>query len=679
MGLHDRTYMREDGPDSTGPISRRGGLPVSMSAMIILANVAIELLKLIAPGLWVWLFDWGHFSTLRALFGLEVWRFVTFQFLHANLLHLAFNMIGIWFLGRLVEDQLGPKKYLAFYLVCGIFGGLMYLLLNLAGTILGVRVPGVLLNDPATPLIGASAGVFGVVMACAYIAPNAVIQLLLPPIPMRMKTFAYGYVALTAVMLLMGSANAGGEAAHLGGAIAGFYFIRNSHLLMDFFDVFKDSRKPDRRQRSPPSRPACRRPTRARSRPGQGPGQRHREPLLARAADPARSHRTAAVGLMASTPLRFTIHAQSRRTAARVGSVQTLHGCFDTPGLHGRGHPEPPCAALTNEQLRRVGVQVVLNNAYHLWLRPGPERLAPPGRGPRLHGLGRADPDRLGRLPGLLHGRHQRHRRGRGHLPLDRRWPDHADDSRGVHRHPEQDRCRHHHGPGRLPPGGGPGRGSVVPDPAEAPRRPAARPPAPRLRPCPAAQAGQRTHRAVVAARCVQAHARPHEQALFGIVQGGTDEQARWWSAQHVTAIDLPGYAIGGVSVGREQPGHRPRRPLHPRRCCRPTARDTSWGCGLPARHRCGGLRRGGHVRLRAAGPQRPQRQRLRAPGADPPAQRPLRRGTPAPWKKAATARRAPRRWVGRPAGPTSGTCSWPRRCSARSWSPCTTCASTSG
>ncbi|MEO1279959.1 MAG: rhomboid family intramembrane serine protease, partial [Planctomycetota bacterium] len=113
--------------------------------------------------------------------------------------------------------------------------------------------PLLLPNNPATPLIGASAGVYGVVMACAYIAPNATIQLLFPPIPMKMKTFAYGFVALAFVLLLFGTSNAGGQAAHLGGAVAGFFFIRNTHLLIDFFDVLGDSRKP--KQPKGPRRP----------------------------------------------------------------------------------------------------------------------------------------------------------------------------------------------------------------------------------------------------------------------------------------------------------------------------------------------------------------------------------------------------------------------------------------
>lgn len=256
MGLQDRGYMQGDNaPPGLRP-ARGGGLPFSMSTLLIAANVLVFLGQILADRTWGsrhippgFAVDpvsfYGHFSTSKIFLpNLEFWRFLTFQFLHGSWMHLILNMMGIWFLGKMVEEQLGPKKYLAFYLVCGIFGAFLYLLLNLLGSVLGIDFPFLLPNHPATPLIGASAGVFGVVMACAYIAPNESMQLFFPPITMRMKTLAYAFVGISVVMLYVGSKNAGGEAAHLGGAIAGFYFIRNTHHLIDFFDVLGDSRKP---------------------------------------------------------------------------------------------------------------------------------------------------------------------------------------------------------------------------------------------------------------------------------------------------------------------------------------------------------------------------------------------------------------------------------------------------
>jgi membrane associated rhomboid family serine protease len=184
---------------------------------------------------------WLHFSTSLFIMNVEFWRLIGFQFLHANLSHLLFNMLGLFFFGPIVEEYLGSKRYLAFYLLCGIFGALMYLLLNLLGisaTLLlheGVRVPGLLFSSPSTPLVGASAGIFGVLMAGAYLAPRAVV-LLFFILPMQLRTMAYGLIAVALLTLIFGGNNAGGEAGHLGGAIAGWYFIRHPHHLHGFFD-----------------------------------------------------------------------------------------------------------------------------------------------------------------------------------------------------------------------------------------------------------------------------------------------------------------------------------------------------------------------------------------------------------------------------------------------------------
>lgn len=204
-----------------------------------------------------------YFSSAKLFFGLEFWRLIGFQFLHANLSHLFFNMLGLYFFGGLVEGYLGGKRYLAFYLTCGVFGGVSYLLLNLLGNLAVVvfgagagHIPGLLFTDMHTPLIGASAGVFGVLMAAAYIAPHAQL-LLFFIIPIRLATAAYAFTALAAVNLLIQGSNAGGDAAHLGGAAAGFYFIRHTHLLRDFFDIFGSSRR--KASRAAPGAPA--RPT----------------------------------------------------------------------------------------------------------------------------------------------------------------------------------------------------------------------------------------------------------------------------------------------------------------------------------------------------------------------------------------------------------------------------------
>ena len=184
---------------------------------------------------------WLHFSTMEGFLRLEWWRLLGFQFLHshAGITHLLFNCIGLFFFGPLVERYLGRKRFLAFYLLCGMFGALAFTTLNIGGIVAESwgfdRVPGLLFNDPGTPLVGASAGVFGVILAGAFLQPNARVVVWFF-FPMRLKTMAYGLVALAIFTILRDGPNAGGEAGHLGGALAGAYFIRRPHHLHGFFD-----------------------------------------------------------------------------------------------------------------------------------------------------------------------------------------------------------------------------------------------------------------------------------------------------------------------------------------------------------------------------------------------------------------------------------------------------------
>src|SRR5207237_97332 len=105
---------------------------------------------------------WGYFSTATAVYGGQVWRFLTFQFLHASGGHLLGNMIGMYFFGPIVEAHFGPRRYIAFYLLCGLAGAACYLIFSFAH---------ILVLSPDTPMVGASAGIFGLLVAAALIAP----------------------------------------------------------------------------------------------------------------------------------------------------------------------------------------------------------------------------------------------------------------------------------------------------------------------------------------------------------------------------------------------------------------------------------------------------------------------------------------------------------------------------
>ncbi len=234
MGLHDRHYSRPSQRGNFGGFGRMPGKQKkwSVTTWIIILCAGIYFIDPFVNQL---LSEWMYLSTDHAIWGIQYWRFLGFQFIHANFQHLLFNMIGLYFFGPMVEQYLGGKRYLAFYLLCGIFGAVLYLILNLGGYVFGEDIPGLLSSNTARPLVGASAGVFGILLAGAYLAPKVKV-LVFFILPMQLSTMAYLLVAFAVFTVAFGKNNAGGEAAHLGGAAAGWYFIRNPHHLNGFFD-----------------------------------------------------------------------------------------------------------------------------------------------------------------------------------------------------------------------------------------------------------------------------------------------------------------------------------------------------------------------------------------------------------------------------------------------------------
>jgi len=158
---------------------------------------------------------------LIAVFGLSTtglesgawWEFLTHAFLHGNLWHLLANMLGLWFAGRFVIDELGSRKFLLLYILSAIGGGLGQ----------------ILLGPPGHDLIGASGAVFGVLLCLTTMFANhRILALILFVIPLRLKAkyLGYGLVLASASMMLLGVLPWMGHAAHLGGAITGFLFAR---------------------------------------------------------------------------------------------------------------------------------------------------------------------------------------------------------------------------------------------------------------------------------------------------------------------------------------------------------------------------------------------------------------------------------------------------------------------
>ena len=155
------------------------------------------------------------FAIQSALLEFRVWEFITFQFIHGSVGHVLFNCMGLFFFGPWMERWWGPGRFLFFYLICGIGGAVFYTSLVLAGALPG--------SGLQTGLVGASAGIYGILVGVAVIAPSLKVSLLFPPITLTMRQLAIALMAISVgIIVLHIGKNQGGEAGHLGGAIMAF-------------------------------------------------------------------------------------------------------------------------------------------------------------------------------------------------------------------------------------------------------------------------------------------------------------------------------------------------------------------------------------------------------------------------------------------------------------------------
>ena len=140
------------------------------------------------------------------------WQMVSYAFLHGGIGHLFFNMLGLWMFGSELERLWGQRRYWQFLLAGVLTAAIAQLVIT---ALTGSRVP----------TVGASGGLYALLLAFGMLFPNRVIMPLFPPIPMRARTFVIVFGALE---LLLGLMDVGGVAhfAHLGGMVGGFLMIR---------------------------------------------------------------------------------------------------------------------------------------------------------------------------------------------------------------------------------------------------------------------------------------------------------------------------------------------------------------------------------------------------------------------------------------------------------------------
>ncbi|MHC4075502.1 MAG: rhomboid family intramembrane serine protease [Planctomycetota bacterium] len=216
MGLDNRDYSQEKFRSSFGNAPQmRLSFPklTPVVKRLLIINVAVFFIAMIIKPLGLLIYDWFQLDASTLPRALQLWRLITYQFLHspASFGHIFFNMLGLYFLGPTLEHHWQGKKFLTFYLGCGLAGGLFYLLLVAIGFL------------PAIPMVGASGAILGMLAACAILFPHFVVFILLFPVPIRVAAIAFAGIYILAVVTR--SANAGGDAAHLAGMAAGAIYV----------------------------------------------------------------------------------------------------------------------------------------------------------------------------------------------------------------------------------------------------------------------------------------------------------------------------------------------------------------------------------------------------------------------------------------------------------------------
>jgi membrane associated rhomboid family serine protease len=202
--LNQHIYQRR--PVDTGAIPTVIFILLIANGLLFAAQQFPQFYQLSARYLALWPLD-----SVRADF--YPWQLLTYGFLHGGTMHLVFNMFMLWMFGRELELLMGQRRFLTYYLTCVIGAGFVQLMVA------------VLTGSP-NPTVGASGGVFGLLLAFGMAFPNRMIMLMFPPIPMKAKYMVVLFGLFELYLGLSGRAPGIANFAHLGGMLFGFLLIQ---------------------------------------------------------------------------------------------------------------------------------------------------------------------------------------------------------------------------------------------------------------------------------------------------------------------------------------------------------------------------------------------------------------------------------------------------------------------
>lgn len=236
MGLYDRDYTQADFQQHQSHFRYVPQMRFSFPRLtpvvkwLLIINIGVFLAAITIRPLGVFIYTWFELDATSLGRALQPWRLVSYQFLHAPdyYWHIFLNMLGLYFLGPTLERHWGSRKFLPFYLGCGVAGALFYLILVAVGFL------------PAGQMVGASGSILGLLAACAILFPQFIVFIFIFPVPIRIA--AIGLTAVYFLIVITRGGNAGGNAAHLAGMAAGAAYVFSQSWRDKFKFKFRSGR-----------------------------------------------------------------------------------------------------------------------------------------------------------------------------------------------------------------------------------------------------------------------------------------------------------------------------------------------------------------------------------------------------------------------------------------------------
>jgi membrane associated rhomboid family serine protease len=179
--------------------------PVTLALLI--ANVAVYLLG-ISPYSELALWPPGGFDSR-----FEPWQLITYSFLHGGFTHIFFNMFALYMFGGEIERLFGSRFYALYYFAAVVTAAITHLIIS------------AWMGATPVPMVGASGGIYGLLLAFGVYFPHRRVMLLFPPIPMPARVFVFGFAALELVLGITQTAAGVAHFAHLGGMLGGWLMI----------------------------------------------------------------------------------------------------------------------------------------------------------------------------------------------------------------------------------------------------------------------------------------------------------------------------------------------------------------------------------------------------------------------------------------------------------------------